>query len=724
MLESPQDVGERWRSSRSVGWILFALSWFLIAVNSCFAGQSIIRGFCERTVPLGMLFLTALTTAGCGSFLLGPWRLLSDIPEEYQAKPQVANPRCKQDVSRRPLEFLALSSALGWAVLSLLLCLLAACGQFSPGVFVPLSFLCSAIFGVGQNRGISGYDTWRAVNWRIGVRIYSRTFMTLAAGLLTLVVVGMTFLWACGPVWDYDSEMYHLPNAASILRQHGLVISHEEPLANLSGQAYLWFALGLAAGAEAYSALVVCWATLMTSLLAASVASRWFGVHTALWTIPVYWSALIVHAVASTPRIEPLYSMLFLAAVTRLLEAVQRRYLAWPSVVFCGICLGTAASVKAQGLYGWPVIGVWWCWVWLSQRHWRTLETIVRLTCMFLIGFVILTPWWVKNYRAFGNPVHPMFNRQVDPESLRNANPHVPHHASRPWYFLARDTFDLFAKPNTFSGPPGQWPHYLFLLLPLLTVVGFSKSRQAARGQPDSAEIESSTRQTAPTPWRSTTMTLLGISGGYYLMSLTLTHELRHQYGMFSLASILAAHVIAQIGVRWRMDLFLPGVVCFLLGFVILFPARLLGTWQIIRYLSGANDSTTTRESIAFANYSRSCEWCNENLPNDAVVLLCWESRIFRLHRSVITDPGACTWRTLFHNRETPDEVRGYLRRQKVDYVLVNEASLVYNVTKSKLISEDVYAEFRRQRDVLVPSVLSPVFKFSSDRSVSIYRVR
>lgn len=724
MLESPQDVGDVQHSSRSFGWFLFALSWVIIAANSCVCELWLIRGFCERTVPLGMLILTALTTAGSGGRLLCRWRIAADPAFGTVVHGNLAKPAGKHHVSQRPLEFLALSSALGWAVLSLPLCLLAAAGQFSSTIVVPLSFLGSAIFGVGLGRRVSGYDLWRTVNWRVGTRIYSRTCLTLSAGLLTLAVISITFLWACGPVWDYDSEMYHLPNAESILRQHGLVISHDEPLANLPGQAYLWFAMGLAARAEAYSALLVFWGTLMTSLLAASIASRWFGVHTALWTVPVYWSALIVHAVASTPRVDPLYSMLFLAAVTWLLEAVQRQRLEWPSVLFCGVCLGTAACVKAQGLYGWAVIGVWWVWMWLWQRPWRTFGTVVRLTCVFLIGFVILTPWWAKNYRAFGNPIHPMFNRQVDPESLRNANPHVPSHASRPWYFLARDTVDLFAKPNTFSGPPGQWPHYLFLLLPLLTVVEYSKSRPTVRSNVELAGVESPTRETVATRLNIPTRTLVGIAGGYYLISLTLTHELRHQFGMFSLASILVAHVIARVGLRWKMDVFLPGCVCFLLSFVILFPSRILGTWQMLRYLSGATQASTTRESIAFPNYLRSCAWCNENLPSDAVVLLCWESRVFRLHRRAIADPGACTWRTLFHNRETPEEVRAYLRCQKVDYVLVNEASLVYNVRKSKLFSEDVYADFCRQRDILVPSVLLPVFEFSSDRSVSVYRVR
>jgi hypothetical protein len=684
-------------------WLLFIVSWGLIAVGATIE-QPAIRGFCERTVPLSMLFLTALTTAGCGGRLL-----------QYYSGP-----------SARPLEFLSLSSALGWAVLSLGLSLLAACGQFFPLIFVPLAVACSALFGIGMDGHLSGWRIWGSIRWRLLWGIVQRRITTVITSFVTFAVILVTFLWASGPVWDYDSEMYHLPNSASLLAQHGLVVDAATPLANLPGQAYLWFALGLAARAEAYPALLVCWASVLTSVLAACLASRWIGVRTAIWTVPVYWSALIVHAVASTPRIEQLYSLLFLASVSWLLEAKQRQNLSWPTVVYCGICLGTSASIKSQGLYGWPVIGVWWAWLWIRQQKLRTTGTLVRLTCLFLIGFSVLAPWWIKNYRAFGNPVHPMFSRILDRDSVRNANPYGPTNQTRPWYFWGRDTVDLFVKPNSFSGPPGQWPHYLFLLLPLLPVVCSRKSRINIDGRPANGvdlRVPEHVSHRRPFP---TVSTVLGLALGYYLISLTLTHELRHQFGMFSLASILVAHVIAQCELRWKIDVLLPVVLCGLQLLVLFYPARATRFPKLMQYLLGFIDRAALREAIVPANFPRTCHWCNENLPPDACVLLCWESRVYRLERKAIADPGACNWKTLFRHRTSPAAISAYLRQQAVDYVLVNESSLVYNVEKSKLIPLSTYEEFRQQRELLIPSVLVPVYEFRSKKSatISVYRVR
>ncbi len=660
--------------------------WGLVVLKS-YSQNGILAGFCERTVPLALLVLTMLTTAGCGGRILRRLRHAAD----------------------RPLEFFCLASAIGWAVLSLPLCWLAAAGLFELGIFGPLACLCSLTFGFGLDGGLSGWVVVQRVPWSRLIHLYRRDRWTWSALVVTVLLIGVTLLWSLGPVWDYDSEMYHLPNAVRLLEQHQLVVDRDEPLSNLPGQAYLWYAIGLAAGAEAYPALLVCWATVLTSLLAAVISSRWLGVRVGLWTVPVYWSGMIVHAVASTPRVEPLYSLMFLTSFALLFEATQRKLLPWGIVACCGLCLGTSGAIKYQGFYGWPLIGVWWIWLWCRDRQWRSVETIVRVTAMFLMGFAVLAPWWIKNYAAFHNPVYPMFNRaQIDQDSLRNANPHGPHHRSqRHIGTLFVDTGDLFLRPNTFSGPPNQFPHYTFLLLPLLAVVGLNRPRQ----------------QRSP---RDLRLTLIGLAACYFILSVSLTRELRHLFGMFSLASILVADVVVAFGLRWKLKVLLPGLVIAAVTFVFIFPGRLIQLPGLLKYAGGIVSEQTLRQQLVPSNYAQTCEWANTHLPADAVILLCWESRTYRLQRKAITDPGGVTWTTLFRNRSTAEQVRDYLKNQRVDYVLVNGGSLEFNVTRSKLIPERIREEFRKQRELLVSSILEPVFEVprGAAKAVSLYRVR
>ena len=660
------------------------MGWGLIVLG---AGRTegLWGGFCERAVPLVLIGLTALTIAGCGGRIL----------------------RWLQLEAGKPLEFFCLASALGWAVLSLPLCWLAAGGLFEAGVFGPLACLASLTLGLGLDGRESGWDLWRRIPWSAVIKLLRRDGWTRAAGICTAIVIGVTCLWAAGPVWDYDSEMYHLPNAVRLIEQRQLVVDRDEPLANLPGQAYLWYAMGLSAGAESYPALLSWWAAVLTSLLAASIASRWLGIRVGLWTVPVFWSGLIVHAVASTPRVEPLYSLMLLAAVAWLFTATQRGALRWSAVLCCGICLGTAGAIKYQGFYGWPLIGCWWVWLWCRHHQWRSVGTLVRVTVLFLIGFAVLTPWWFKNYRAFGNPIYPMFNRaQLDPDSLRNANPHGPHRP-HPWNYLLVDTAELFLRPNSFSGPPNQFPHYAFLLLPLFVVVSWKAGGPMTSG-------------------RALVRTLVSLAGGYYVLSLTLTHELRHMFGLFSFASILVAYVVSEFGLRWRLTVLLPGLIVANVVFVGLFPGRLFRLPGVIQYATGLLSEQALREQLVPPNYTRVCEWCNRHTPADAVVLLCWEARTYRLQREAITDPGWATWRTLFRNRSEPKEILAYLQRERVDYVLVNAGSLEFNVAQSKLIPAKVRDDFRAQRDLLVPEILEPVFEVppGAKKAVSLYRVR
>lgn len=676
--------------NRAVRVGLAFVMWGLIYLNSCDVTE-FWRGFCERTVPLALLGLTILTTAGCGG------RLLVWLEGPY--------------ATRRNIEFFCLSSALGWAVLSVLLCGVASVGQFDVGVFVPLAIVASISFGFGLDGGRSGWDMIREVRWARWAAIYRLDPWLLAAGFFTFTIIGITFLWAWGPVWDYDAEMYHLPNSANLLRQHGLAANREEPLANLPGQAYLWFALGLAAGSEAYSALLVCWAAVMTSLLAASLASRWFGMHAALWTLPVYWSGLIVHAVASTPRVEPLYSLMFLAVIAWLIEAWRQRDLRWSTVVCCGLGLGTAGAVKYQGLYGWLIVGVWWAWLWCSNHRWRTGRVVLHLICLFAIGFVVMAPWWWQNFQTFHNPIYPMFDRsQIDPDSLRHSNPHGPHHRSHDWNYLIVDTWDLFTKPDTFSGPPNQWPHYPFLLLPLLMVV-WPWSQRSSSSHPS---------------LRATLLTLVWISAGYHALSLRLTHESRHLFAVFSLGSMLCGYVVAEFRVRWGLKVILPAVVVLLMAVVPMHPSRLVRLSGYLQYSCGLTSGRGLRARVLPPDYDRAIDWCNHHTPADAVILMCWESRRYRLQRTAIADSGGSTWTTLFRNRETAAEISKYLHDQGVDYVLVNEASLEFNTNRSRLIPQQIRTDFRRQRLLLTPDVLEPVFgsRQDSPKAITVYRVR
>jgi hypothetical protein len=560
-------------------------------------------------------------------------------------------------------------------------------------IILPLSIVLFVVFGLGFGSRLSGWSTIRAVRIdRVLTQFGLKRYRTINVAL-TLSACGMTFLWAAGPVWDWDAEMYHLPASQFLADHAGLAVSRDNALQNLPGQAHLWYALGLMAGQEEFPALLMWLAAVATSGLAACFAARWIGMHTALWTPLIYWSGVIVSTVAATPRVEPAYGLMFLTAVSLLYPAFAgKRTLDWQTVLLAGLCLGTAAGIKYQGLYGWVIVAAWFCWATVRQEMSRRRQMTLRTAAMFLIAIAVTSPWWIKNTIAWGNPVYPVFGSSRETaDQLHNAASYsakVQFESS----FLFDATIGVFSSPNRLNGPPNHFPHYLFLLLPLLFVV---KRNSAV-----------------------TTVVLIGVA--YYALSMSLALCTRYTFPMLSLLSIGSAYVFARFERGWKMRVLLSGLLAFSSMFVILLPARLVRLPQLASYLCGITDERPLLSTIT-PDFYAAIDWLNANTGADAVILMCWEAREQRLRRESVIDPGMRTWPALFsEGRTTAAEVANFLETQRIDYLLVNEGKLRYDVYDAGWLEEELLEEFHRQRDQLEGRVLTPVFR---QRLVTVYRV-
>jgi hypothetical protein len=95
--------------------------------------------------------------------------------------------------------------------------------------------------------------------------------------------------------------------------------------------------------------------------------------------------------------------MLFLLPGVRLLAGMKNNYGGWKECATSGVLLGLAGGVKWQGLlYGAAFVVAYF----LTSR----VPLGKRFLQIALIGFIVIlmiSPWLIKNYATFGNPVHP-----------------------------------------------------------------------------------------------------------------------------------------------------------------------------------------------------------------------------------------------------------------------------------------------------------------------------
>lgn len=601
--------------------------------------------------------------------------------------------RCKHaDNSFGTVEALCCDVAVGWAALGAGLTLLAACHLLSLSLVAPLSLLLFVGFGLGLRNAGGGWNAWMSVPWRRLAGLAARHQACRIPMLLTWLLWIDALLWALGPVWDWDSEMYHLSCAEFLLKNHGMAVSAVDPLLNIPGQMYVWYALGVAGGQTNFAALLMWGATILTSLMAASFAARRIGTTVGMWTVPVFWSGAIVTAVAITPRVEPYCALMFVAAFSLVEQALRSpAKLRFSPFLLAGLCLGTAGASKYQALYGWVVLGGWLAWLWLRDHNLRHARSLVAGVLLFSAALLVSAPWWGKNLVAFGNPVYPVLAK-ADPASLTHAQSFETGRVTGVWPFL-KMTVDIFLKPNGFNGTPNHFPHYLFIFFPLVLLL----------------------RPPRVVAW------LAWMAIAYFIVNMGLTPITRYMFPIFAAFSICTAYVIVQLTARLQMRALFPGLAALLIAHALLIPARSFATPALLGYLAGSTTEGEFLARMSGSGFHEATTWINENTPPDAQILMCWDARQYRIRRRTIIDPAYATWAILFkEGRSTPDDVRRYLESRDIDYLLVNEGALEFNVTRSKRITEAAYQTFELQRELLVGTVLDPVLV---SRRVTVYKV-
>lgn len=606
--------------------------------------------------------------------------------------------RCRWSRGHR-LEQLGLAFALGWSVMTSVLLVMATLHAFRLEVFGPFMIVAYLWWGCGCDGSHNGWSALMQFQGRRRVRLYLRKRYRWASGAMTLLLIAAACCWAAGPVWDWDSEMYHLPNAQFFLDHHGLAVSQENEFCNLSGQAYLWYAIPLQFDLETAPALWMWLCTVTASLLAGGFAARWIGPRTGLWTPLIYWSGALVTAVATTARTEPAVSLLLLAAVV-ILTPILRGKEKWTpsSILAAGLLIGSAAGVKYQGLFAWPILALWMGFSVVRRPALRNAPSFVALISIWCVALTITSPWWVKNWQAFGNPLYPAMSSASETAAARDDSSQArygPSHQTRSFpgpLTMAREFALMFVNPNRLDGPPGHFPHYLFLLMPGLF---------ALRKHPFVAGC-----------------VLWGCA--YYLLSFSLVAMPRYLFPIFPLWSIGVAYIFSECESRYRLTVFFPGLLFFSTLFVLVMPARLLRTPMLAEYLVGKTDEKPLLRHIAHG-FHETIDWINRETPEGSRILMCWDARIFRLDREATIDPLRTTWSRLWsEGRTAPEEVRTYLLEQGYDYVFVNEGSLRYNVSVTGHVAAEALTAFEAERDRLVPGVLTPVHHSGS---VVVYRV-
>jgi 4-amino-4-deoxy-L-arabinose transferase-like glycosyltransferase len=437
------------------------------------------------------------------------------------------------------------------------------------------------------------------------------------------------------------------------------------------------YALCLMANSDIAARVFNLFLALTTAFALYGFASRYLTRRVAVMSLFAFFAAGMVVEVAVTTRIDvTLAGMLFLATYSMInhLETKQPGWL-WLSALLAGFSLGIKLSAGIWLLF----IGVMY--VFENLRRSEPLLTLLRRGIAYAaIAAAVASPWYLKNYVWFNNPLYPLMTgevaefdggrvryfdvndeRKLDahfaqarreiPEAVKAeeqalidaAGTRVKRHPLLLWNF--------FLEPNAYlMSEPHHYPNYLFLLVPLL--IFFRKPR-----------------------W----IVWLAVMGVGFMLAIAWTAWIaRYLLPAYPALTLVAVYVLAAIAERVRLLRTLP--ILLLAGlFAVVISTSILSMrkFNSLPFLTGA---ASRRDVARRLTYYRPLEFINNTLPPDARVMFLGAQLSYGIERPYISDESWFTtkWRRLLVRNDSLEDVNRDLKQQGVTHILFSPGIFTY----------------------------------------------
>ena len=388
------------------------------------------------------------------------------------------------------LEAAVVSTALGVGTFGFAFFLLATAGLFTAPWIVALL--------VGSQ--LASYRSWAeapaiARRWWASRTARRRTLIAAALAMVFLPLLALPLY----PPVAFDSLMYHLPMAQSIVEHQGIEFFPELRYPAFPALQETLFASGLLLTNDLTPAilhfgsfvgvalLVYCWGAWISSPRAGLFAALlWLGTLAAVLS-------------GSSPYVDCAIALFVTAAIFCLHRYFRRHEVGW--LVASAAFTGFAAGTKYHALFFLGLLALGACAATLRHRRYRHLIWYgVVLTAMTL-------PWYLFIYLESGNPVHPFYPQTFGHDDwsyrLQRWRPTTasatddagePSGATRPMNLsqqmgsllasrlanTLRLPIDVFLRPGRFGGYALS-PYYLYALMLLAAMtLKFRRARYAA----------------------------------------------------------------------------------------------------------------------------------------------------------------------------------------------------------------------------------------------------
>jgi 4-amino-4-deoxy-L-arabinose transferase-like glycosyltransferase len=492
---------------------------------------------------------------------------------------------------------------------------------------------------------------------------------TKIVATLYLALIAFLVLRAATPPTAADELIYHLSVTNDFVKHGRVYPMFDNSLGNFPFLIHMVYAVGMLAGSEIAARLFSLFLAVGTSFAIFGFCDRYLTRRIGAVAMFAFFAAGMVVEVAVTSRIDvSLAGMLFLCtcAMINYLESRERGWL-WISALLAGFSLG----IKHTAVIWLALVGVMYLVQRLTINRDRLANVLSLGIAYAVLAFAVASPWYLKNYVWFHNPIYPLITGEVadfGPQGVRYfdandeqrldahfnvvrteapemvkaqeqeltdaINTRVERHPLRWWEFFFEPQKYLMAEPYHF-------PNYLFLIIPLIVFV--KRPRWIV--------------------W------LLLVSLGFVFCLTWTAWIARYLLPAYPALTIVAAYTLVKLTERLRLEKLATFAVAALLGSIIAFGVKSMLGFNSFSYLAGF---TSRRQTISRFTYYRPIDFINTQLPATARILVVGDQLTYGIEREYSGDESwfATKWRRLLARNASLTEVNEDLKKQGFTHIL------------------------------------------------------
>lgn len=246
-------------------------------------------------------------------------------------------------------------------------------------------------------------NRWQGVIFGINLKKICTWYIVLTAVILLNSIYPLLAYAFIPPLW-WDELAYHLAVPKIYLENNGIIYIPFIPYSNWPMEAEMLFTLGLVFKSETTSHLIEWTCFILTCWAIYLFGEKYFSKQVALIATATYTSTPIVYTLAGTAFIEHTLIMFVFMSTFYFFNWTQQNNNR--DLMLSAIFGGLAASTKLNGALIPFVLGILIFIITLIKK--KTYTEAGKMFCLYgLIAFVVVSPWYIKNWSHTGNPFWP-----------------------------------------------------------------------------------------------------------------------------------------------------------------------------------------------------------------------------------------------------------------------------------------------------------------------------